>query len=442
MSEQTSPGSPNHAGAGSWSAGAATTILPVENHRPMAGYVAREGVATGTRDELTVTALILDTGWHSVAILAADIIAVDAELVVEVAQAAGLDAGQLLVCASHTHSGPAGIVHRLHPAEPDRLDPNLRAAFVRCCVEALSRARARLVPCSVWLGQVKAPGVAGNRNDRDGPVDHRLSVLAVRQGEKIVAAAIHFSCHPTVLGAANLEYSADYPGAMRRALREDPALRNTPLLFLNGAAGDISTRFTRRSQDPSEVERMGHTLAQAAHEVLDDAQPLAPHLRSARVAFDATPKTLADLDILEQEAMRLAALAQAMRVDDAPPADQRQAQTRAEGAALEVLLARQGVIPRTITLQGVALGELALMGVPGELFTSLGLAIEDASPFTYTRIVGYCNGFIGYVCDPAAYSSSTYEALASPYAPAVGAQLLDAAAVLLRGLGATYTGST
>lgn len=395
----------------------------------------------GTRDELTVTALIFETGWHSVAILAADVIAVDDELVVEVAQAAGLDAGQLLVCASHTHSGPAGIIGRLHPAEPDQLDQDVRRAFVRCCVEVLALARTRLAPCSVWLGQVEAPGVAGNRNDRDGPVDQRLSVLAVRQCDQVVAAAIHFSCHPTVLGAANLEYSADYPGAMRRALRQDPALKDTPLLFLNGAAGDISTRFTRRSQDPAEVERLGAMLARAARAALVDARPLAPQLRSAHVAFDAQPKTLAALDVLEQEARRLAALAQATRADDAPPVGQRQAQTRAEGAALEVLLARQGVSPHMITLQAVALGGLALVSVPGELFTSLGLAIEDASPFTDTRIVGYCNGYVGYVCDPAAYESSTYEALASPYAPAVGAQLVDAAAELLRGLAARDTGS-
>jgi hypothetical protein len=253
----------------------------------MDGYGARDGVATATRDELTVTALILETDRHAVAILAADIIAVDDELVLEVAQAAGLDAGQLLICASHTHSGPAGIIRRLHPAESDRLDPNVRGAFVHCGVEVLAQARARLAPCSVWLGQVEAPGVAGNRNERDGPVDRRLSVLAVRRGEKIVAVAIHFSCHPTVLGAANLEYSADYPGALRRALREDPALRDAPLLFLNGAAGDISTRFTRRSQDASEVERLGGTLARAARAALVEARPLAPQLRNPAPGSDA-----------------------------------------------------------------------------------------------------------------------------------------------------------
>ena len=46
------------------------------------------------------------------------------------------------------------------------------------------------------------------------------------------------------------------------------------VLFVNGAAGDVSTRFTRRAQDAGEVSRIGAALATAAVQALHNASPL------------------------------------------------------------------------------------------------------------------------------------------------------------------------
>ena len=48
-------------------------------------------------------------------------------------------------------------------------------------------------------------------------------------------------------------------------------------------------------------------------------------------------------------------------------------------------------------VQVVALDEVALVGLPGEIFVETGFAIAEASPFELTLPVGYANGSIGYV---------------------------------------------
>ncbi len=84
-----------------------------------------------------------------------------------------------------------------------------------------------------------------------------------------------------------------------------------------------------------------------------------------------------------------------------------------------------------MTLEAWRLGGcLDLVAVPGELFTSIG-ARAEAHAARATWIVGYANGYLGYVPDREAYTAQTYEALASPYAPEVGARIATAMTELL-----------
>ena len=54
---------------------------------------------------------------------------------------------------------------------------------------------------------------------------------------------------------------------------------------------------------------------------------------------------------------------------------------------------------RSTSVQVLRLGNVALVGVPAELFASLGLAIRRRSPFRDTHVVGLANDTIGYVGD-------------------------------------------
>src|SRR6185369_16385264 len=51
--------------------------------------------------------------------------------------------------------------------------------------------------------------------------------------------------------------------------------------------------------------------------------------------------------------------------------------------------------PFKITVAG--LGDIAFVGLGGEVFTEIGRTIKAASPFKQTIIVTHCNGAAGYV---------------------------------------------
>ena len=435
-----------------WEAGAARVPFPIPAGTPLAGYAARTGPATGTLDDLQIAALVLDHGDSELVLVTVDLVGIDAGLVVEVAIAAGIDPDSLLLAASHTHSGPAGIVSRLHPATGEAVNAELRARFVASCGEAIREATSRRQPATLWLGQAIAPGVGANRNAIDGPSDGRVTTLSVRSDQNeqhpTLVTLVHFACHPTILGAESRFVSADLPGGIRRATSPSPPAgqgqggpggvggRSAPdsvILYANGAAGDISTRFTRLDQTDAEVQRLGSLLAEGASLAASSAAPLYGPLRRASLDIPLPRKPDPGPDA-PKIASRLRAEAERVLASDAPPAAKRQAFTRAQGAGLAATMAGATGIPETARITAWSLGGLAIVAIPAELFASLGRQIEQGSPFPTTLIAGYANGHVGYLVDRDAEASGTYEALASPYTLEAGESIVNGAIRILREL--------
>ena len=385
-----------------WFAGAAAVEVPVEAGTPLAGYAAREGPATGTLDPLTVGAVVLSAGDQRLAIIALDLIAVDFSMVREVSDRVGLPLESIAMCASHTHSGPLGVTERLHPAEPGRVDSTQRDRFIAAAVDAVLRSLDRLEPATVSFGEAECEGVAANRLDPDGLNDPTVSIIRVDAlAGNPVATLVHLALHPTIFPAESRVVSADFPGALRRSL---PASRFGTVLYLNGAAGDISTRFTRRAQDASEVDRIGGEIAGAvANE--SNLRSVPASLSSRRIAFDLPFRTANEMGSAASHAhsASLSALA-----------GDRVELTRLQGLAiLERMLATSDIDHLELDVGIWDVGDIQLIGFPGELFCALGERLEAG---TADRIVvGYANGYGGYFPDRRAYETGTYEALASPW---------------------------
>ena len=74
---------------------------------------------------------------------------------------------------------------------------------------------------------------------------------------------------------------------------------------------------------------------------------------------------------------------------------------------------------------------MAWVGLPGEIFTELGMMIKLGSPFQYTIVASLANGSIGYVPDRKAYPQGAYEPVSARCAAGSGEMLVDAATRLL-----------
>ncbi|WP_214319978.1 hypothetical protein [Nonomuraea sediminis] len=477
-------------------AAASLDVTPPAGH-PLDGYAAREGVADGAADPLRATIVWLSTaGDPGVAWLCLDAVAVSTDLARRLAGAVpGVPDERVVVCASHTHSGPSGWSGSIHPFLPAVRSPELVEALV-AAVEGvvLERRRVRALWCSP-----DAPGVGANRHRPDGPHDTSAGVLALHGPEGVEALLVDYACHPTVLGPDNLSWSADWPGAARRSL---PGV----VAFLQGAAGDVSPRFVRRGRDTTEATRLGDLLATPILRALPTAQPLpapdprtrqdpvapptarplsnpAPRSRQDTVALPAVRAVSDPEPRIGQDSGALPAarpvsdpgpgigqggvvlpavpfsdsgprirrgtvalpvrgfpgrgevevrLAEAREAVGRDPCD-RVAQSVVEGARGLAALGEAALPPvMELPISVVRLGGVAWAHVPVELFTTLAAQIKERSPFPVTRVVGYTDGYFGYVADAAAHAVGGYEALMSYFEAATGELLVEAVLDLLR----------
>ena len=426
---------------------AATTVdVTPPTKVPLGGYAARgPEPALGTHDRLTASLLWLSGERDSVCWVAVDALSLDSDTAARirtvVADHIGLDRDAVLVCSSHTHSGPATW---LRPLAGQRSAGDDEA--IDRLIKDISRGARRLpaIRTTVTTGwhTVRNVGVGANRHDPAGPHDTSAGVLTLRDAENaVVAVLFDYACHPTVLGHANLHYSADYPAATRRVLRaalqETEGVETPPVVaFLQGAAGDASTRFTRRGSTFAEADRQGAMLAGAvlrgvlnAEAVpLNDADPTV--LRSTcTVPTRPLPTAAAVRKTLAAAEKAWAAL----DPGDGPETPEiRLARTRREGAlALSELRDAAPPAELVLPISVVALGDVAWAHLPVEPFTCFGDQIRAASPFPHTRTVGYTDGYFGYLADDRAHREGQYEALSSVFGPEAGALVVSEVVALL-----------
>jgi neutral ceramidase len=396
-------------------AGMAHSRMDLPAGLAMDGYAARRSPASGTRDPLEATALYVADGHQAAVLVSLDLVAVGTELVqlLRARLRHELGVSNVLVAATHTHAGPSGV---RSTAEDETVTDAVTDAVRSCVVRAADAA----APVRARIGTGRLPaGVATNRNDPQAPIDRRLTTIRLSGADgSPVGLLWHTGVHPTVLGPDNLQYSADLPGEVRRRLRRD----DEPVIFLNGPAGDVSSRFVRRGRDGAELERLGRLL----HDALPRAQrpiELAPVVMAERVVA-LQP---ANHEVRNDEQLRRHTV-QLLESPELDAGERRRLESLLEGLARR---SRQPPTDNTVEarMQVLRLGDLTLAAVPGEAVSALGRLSPGPEGVT-VLLVGYANGYVGYLTTPT--DGPTYETLASRVDLGTGVRLLGIADELVR----------
>jgi hypothetical protein len=224
---------------------------------PFNGYTFFKPSA-GALDPLRAKALVLANDDGKVGFLTVDAVGVLGELVDRihakaVSMGSTLARGQLVVSASHTHSGPGSLtsLHFWALAGSDLLHAPLRDLFVARCAEALVTAEINLQPAKLGLASSPLAGVTMNRRAGVSPaitpamVDTELGVIRVDRANGAPLAVLwNFAVHGTAYDTTNLKYSADVMGA---ASSQVESVLGVPALFANGAEGDAAPVSTGAS---------------------------------------------------------------------------------------------------------------------------------------------------------------------------------------------------
>ena len=90
--------------------------------------------------------------------------------------------------------------------------------------------------------------------------------------------------------------------------------------------------------------------------------------------------------------------------------------------------------PASFVMTAACVGDIVFVGLGGEVFNEIGLAIKRASPFPHTFVFTHCNGAAGYVPTGPSYPEGGYEVQSSPFAPGADERLADEAKRMLTDL--------
>ena len=275
-------------------------------------------------------------------------------------------------------------------------------------------------------GTVRTHGTFADRNALcfEGPIDPELAVIAVRSAGKLRGLIVNFSCHPTHYGGDTI-LSAGFPGVlaqeMKRCTNESVPGQGPVTLFLNGACGNLHTTDPRTGTNPSQ-EEVGQTLAQDVTGVLHEIQ----YRRDARLGAASRVVELPYRVVTEAQVKGRTRGAQRF-IDPA-------IYERAIPALVSTIQERK---THRVEIQALALGEIAIVSVPGEYFTEFGLWIKERAYPMNALVATNANGRVGYIPTRDAFLRGGYETTfgpASMLAPEAGELIAATAVELIKSL--------
>lgn len=426
-------------------AGAAQAEITPPVGVSLAGYF-HDRVSTRVRDPLFARALVVEHAGARSALVSCDLICMTDEIAngarERIAREAGIPPESVLICATHTHTGPELRANAVVPRSGEWVDslPGRIAGAVIAAAQGLR-------PATLRPGRTQVHGYSFNRlfrltdgsevfGARDpsaviapaGPIDPELQTLSLVDEEgRLFALAVNFALHPDVIGGGSADFlSADWPGELARAISAVYG-EGVVTLFLQGTCGDINhvihepTHLPRGG--PAKSIQLGRALAGAAMLAQERAEPLSDLRLSARLQsvpipyYTRTPELLAEV----------AALKQQEKLGDF----ERYLIERTESWPYDHQTA-------SVPVQALRLGDVAVVGLPAEIFVGIGLEIKRWSPAGHTFVVELANARAsGYVptTDQAERGAYGAKPILSRWLCAdAGRRMADAAQVMLHEL--------
>ena len=226
-------------------------------------------------DPCKVRAVVFDDGKQRVALVGVDLLFVTRHLVTEaraeIQKRCGIKPECVLIGASHSHSsGPIGmgepgdydnaspLVKHLATEKTITSNPGYTQLLKRQIVEAVVDANTARADAKLAVGYGEEDQVSFNRRFRmknghtfthpgagnpeivgpAGPIDPQVGVVGVwdLKGD-LLGCVVNFSCHATTSPGG---ISANWIGAMEQTLRRVTGDASLPVVFLQGACGDVT----------------------------------------------------------------------------------------------------------------------------------------------------------------------------------------------------------
>lgn len=350
-------------------------------------------------DNLTATAFAFSQGEEKYVMVTVCVCLLDTTVTDElrdiISREHGVEKGNILICATHTHSGPStnnmpGWGEVDMPYYESILKPNL--------IKAVADAFDNIQYVTMGVGVGKSDlGVNRRQLEKDnsvslgqchwGAYNPQMTVLSFKNEEgKVIANLIHYGCHGTCAGV-NKEISRDWSGVMTDALE---AHSGAITAFFNGPEGDVGPRLSNgaTTAELRYIYEVGEIGAKDAIRIFDSIQE---YKNVSVSSFSGKVKLPYDKRVPYEEAVE----ACKQSADDLINKDKQIAvyynkvKESYENGYVEKDFTE---IEQSI----IRIGDVAFAGFPYELFSEIGMRINKAVDDLNVLSLSNANGSKGY----------------------------------------------
>jgi len=424
-------------------------------------YIPR--YASGFLDDLEASAMILSVDDKKIAIISVDncliYTKISNEFCIAIEKGTGILKENIFLSSTHTHTGP--LIDTFGGFEVDEDMINEYRNFLQSrLVDVVNLALADLKPAKMGYIVGYAPERVAyirrykmkdgttmtcppvNSPDIDHPIgelDQRVNVLRFdREGGNTIIL-MNYGLHADTVNGDII--SSDWPGWMRRTL--DKALDGVECMFIAGAQGDVGSTnvnptpgdmndteisFDNEMKSPGMARFVGRALAGTVLQVYDKVHYI--DVDKINVLHNVVPVPANVPDPADLPLARKYKELHDAGKDDEIPFEAMELTTVVAEATRMCNLAN-GPEFFNLDLMGVQIGDVAMIGVPGEPFTEIGVAIKDTKGWSMIMPCALVNGYEGYFPMKSAYDEGGYEARSSKFKTGVAERIIEGGKALL-----------
>jgi neutral ceramidase len=381
---------------------AEVNYTPEVGHDLVGNYRGDDAASRGIHDSLYAKALVASDGkGEKAALLTIDICMLSREPVefmrAFIASNTDIKPENIMIMATHTHSGP-----------PSDLNAPKAKEYLTKAAGAVILANGRLKPTVISVGRSKENRISHNRRlkcidgtthmcwekfkpgfviEPWGSIDPEVITLSFEQDGRQTGVLVNFGCHATTLTGNNWLYSADYPGYLAESIKRVKG-KDFMSFFCNGCCGNV-TQVDYRIGFPDtyqECQRIGYLLGITALEAMHNEEIVS----TDEIVVSREMVPLSRIDITDEQLEWAKKIMKKVDKEGMPPI-QADGIPDAQYAKDWLEMRKNQDIIDSVEVMVVRIGDIAFVGLPGEIFNEFGIDIKAKSPCKNTIVTGLTN---------------------------------------------------
>ena len=375
------------------------------------GYNATT-VSNNLIDDLDVTALLMKTENTSALLISFAVCLIHDTVVKkiseEAAAIAGIPASNVIVSATHTHSGPPTTRFSGFSSFGNIDWEYIDSIFIPKCLQAVKKAASCMKPAKVGIGtthstvginrrQLNADNSVSLGNNPWDHVDPTMTVISFAdENRKSIANVIHVGAHCTAIGNTQ-DITRDWAGVMVDRVEAETGATS---VFINGTLGDVAPRMANSDSigDMKLMKEVGGVAGVDAMRAFN----------TIKAYYDEPLEVICgviDVPFVPPIPKEKAA---AMLEASCPEGDRfmRTSLTR-----LLELYEEGDLGPESLSYDQVLfrIGPVVLVPYPFEVSSEIGLRLRHYSPFAHTLTMSCTNGSHSYLPAESQIARGGYE---------------------------------